>query len=52
MMMLMMKMIIFPEKYDLVGKLLKPGEEPTNYSDEEQDDTDNSTNTSTDKKDN
>jgi len=23
------------EKYDVVGKLLKPGEEPTNYSDEE-----------------
>lgn len=39
----------FPEKYELVGRLLKPGEEPTNYSDEEQDDTDNSTAT-TDKK--
>ncbi|KAK9870347.1 hypothetical protein WA026_006432 [Henosepilachna vigintioctopunctata] len=25
----------FKDKYDLVGKLLKPGEEPTNYSDEE-----------------
>ncbi|RZB40663.1 membrane-associated progesterone receptor component 1 [Asbolus verrucosus] len=25
----------FKEKYDLVGKLLKPGEQPTNYSDEE-----------------
>ncbi|XP_045480036.1 membrane-associated progesterone receptor component 1-like [Harmonia axyridis] len=25
----------FKEKYELVGKLLKPGEEPTNYSDEE-----------------
>jgi len=23
------------EKYDVVGKLLKPGEEPSNYSDEE-----------------
>ena len=23
------------EKYDYVGKLLKPGEEPTEYSDEE-----------------
>ena len=23
------------EKYDFVGKLLKPGEEPTEYSDEE-----------------
>lgn len=31
------------EKYDLVGKLLKPGEEPTNYSDEEPEETDNST---------
>lgn len=25
----------FKEKYDYVGKLLKPGEAPTNYSDEE-----------------
>nr|CAI5836701.1 unnamed protein product [Callosobruchus analis] len=25
----------FKEKYDFVGRLLKPGEEPTNYSDEE-----------------
>ncbi|XP_047370393.1 membrane-associated progesterone receptor component 1-like [Vespa velutina] len=25
----------FKERYDYVGKLLKPGEEPTNYSDEE-----------------
>lgn len=33
----------FPEKYDLVGRLLKPGEEPINYSDEEQEDTDTST---------
>lgn len=24
-----------PERYDYVGKLLKPGEAPTNYSDEE-----------------
>lgn len=23
------------EKYDFVGRLLRPGEEPTNYSDEE-----------------
>ncbi|CAH0717432.1 unnamed protein product, partial [Brenthis ino] len=30
----------FREKYDLVGKLLKPGEEPTNYSDEETEETD------------
>lgn len=27
--------IYFVEKYDLVGKLLKPGEKPTSYSDEE-----------------
>ncbi|XP_065158705.1 membrane-associated progesterone receptor component 1 [Atheta coriaria] len=26
----------FKEKYDRVGKLLKPGEQPTNYSDEEE----------------
>ncbi|XP_049865416.1 membrane-associated progesterone receptor component 1-like [Pectinophora gossypiella] len=32
----------FREKYDLVGRLLKPGEEPTNYSDEEAEETDNS----------
>ncbi|KAJ8986075.1 hypothetical protein NQ317_003369 [Molorchus minor] len=25
----------FKEKYELVGRLLKPGEQPTNYSDEE-----------------
>ncbi|CRL02334.1 CLUMA_CG015098, isoform A [Clunio marinus] len=25
----------FKEKYDLVGRLLKPGEQPTNYSDED-----------------
>jgi len=25
----------FKEKYELVGKLLKPGEQPTNYSDED-----------------
>ncbi|KAI5641888.1 cytochrome b5-like heme/Steroid binding domain-containing protein [Phthorimaea operculella] len=37
----------FREKYDLVGKLLKPGEEPTNYSDEETEETDTS---QTDKK--
>lgn len=24
------------EKYDYVGKLLRPGEEPTNYSEEEE----------------
>ncbi|KAJ3658201.1 hypothetical protein Zmor_009955 [Zophobas morio] len=29
----------FKEKYDLVGKLLKPGEQPTNYSDDEEDET-------------
>uniref|UniRef100_A0A0A9YFT6 Membrane-associated progesterone receptor component 2 n=1 Tax=Lygus hesperus TaxID=30085 RepID=A0A0A9YFT6_LYGHE len=27
----------FTERYDYVGKLLKPGQEPTNYSDEEED---------------
>lgn len=27
----------FKEKYDLVGRLLKPGEQPTNYSDEDED---------------
>ncbi|XP_021919132.1 membrane-associated progesterone receptor component 1 [Zootermopsis nevadensis] len=26
----------FKERYDYVGRLLKPGEEPTNYSDEEE----------------
>lgn len=25
----------FPEKYEYIGKLLKPGEQPTEYSDEE-----------------
>ncbi|XP_068627646.1 membrane-associated progesterone receptor component 1-like [Battus philenor] len=30
----------FREKYELVGKLLKPGEEPTSYSDEELEETD------------
>ncbi|XP_037967852.2 membrane-associated progesterone receptor component 2 [Plutella xylostella] len=40
----------FREKYDLVGKLLKPGEEPTNYSDEEPEDTDTSAANTTDKK--
>jgi membrane-associated progesterone receptor component len=29
-------MFVFAEKYDYVGRLLKPGEEPTNYSDEEE----------------
>ncbi|XP_063635917.1 membrane-associated progesterone receptor component 1-like [Cydia splendana] len=42
----------FREKYDLVGRLLKPGEEPTNYSDEEGDETDPSTANSVDKKEN
>jgi len=28
--------VFFPEKYDYVGRLLKPGEEPTNYSEEEE----------------
>lgn len=32
-----LNLIIFPftEKYDYVGRLLRPGEKPTNYSDEE-----------------
>lgn len=29
--------LFFLEKYDLVGRLLKNGEEPTSYSDEEDD---------------
>ena len=29
------KLYYFTEKYEFVGKLLKPGEEPNNYSDEE-----------------
>lgn len=37
----------FREKYELVGRLLKPGEEPRNYSDEEPEDTDTSANTPT-----
>ncbi|XP_023939182.1 membrane-associated progesterone receptor component 1 [Bicyclus anynana] len=41
----------FREKYELVGKLLKPGEEPTNYSDEEPEETDNSTSNQDEKKD-
>lgn len=28
--------LIFLEKYDYVGRLLKPGEAPNNYSDEEE----------------
>jgi len=27
---------VFSEKYDYVGRLLRPGEEPTNYSEEEE----------------
>jgi membrane-associated progesterone receptor component len=26
----------FNERYPVIGKLLKPGEEPTNYSDDEE----------------
>lgn len=26
----------FTEKYDYIGKLLKPGEEPTEYTDDEE----------------
>ncbi|RVE41871.1 hypothetical protein evm_013479 [Chilo suppressalis] len=40
----------FREKYELVGRLLKPGEEPTNYSDEETEDTDSPASTPADKK--
>ncbi|XP_038213171.1 membrane-associated progesterone receptor component 1-like [Zerene cesonia] len=40
----------FREKYDLVGRLLKPGEEPTNYSDEETEEAEISTNNPLDKK--
>lgn len=29
------ELFIVIEKYDYVGRLLKPGEQPTNYSDEE-----------------
>lgn len=28
--------LVFSEKYDYVGRLLRPGEEPTNYSEEEE----------------
>lgn len=35
------KIILFiTEKYDLVGRLLRPGEEPTNYSEEEDEEKD------------
>ncbi|XP_026745738.1 membrane-associated progesterone receptor component 2-like [Trichoplusia ni] len=40
----------FREKYDLVGRLLKPGEEPINYSDEEPEETDTSTPTPVEEK--
>lgn len=40
----------FSEKYTLVGKLLKPGEEATSYSDMEDDDEEASNNESADKK--
>lgn len=33
----------FAEKYHYVGRLLKPGEEPTDYSDEEEPSQDQST---------
>lgn len=33
---LIFSFFILIEKYDYVGRLLKPGEEPTNYSDEEE----------------
>lgn len=28
--------LCFAEKYDYIGKLLKPGEEPTEYTDDEE----------------
>lgn len=34
---LYLKYIYILEKYDLVGKLLRKGEQPTNYDDEEED---------------
>lgn len=34
-MLLFILCFLFAEKYELVGRLLKPGEEPTSYSDEE-----------------
>ena len=43
----------FSEKYELVGKLLRPGEEPTSYSDDEELDEESAKNTnssSSDKK--
>ncbi|CAG4988071.1 unnamed protein product [Parnassius apollo] len=40
----------FREKYDLVGRLLKPGEEPTSYSDEELEEADHSASTPDEKK--
>lgn len=40
----------FKEKYDLVGKLLKPGEEPTNYSDEDVEEPEASANTTPEEK--
>lgn len=33
------KNICFSEKYDYVGKLLKPGENHSNYSDDEEEET-------------
>lgn len=37
-----------PERYDYVGKLLKPGEAPTNYSDEEDEGSQQETETKSD----
>jgi membrane-associated progesterone receptor component len=33
---------LFPEKYDYVGRLLKPGEQPRDYSDTEDEQGDDS----------
>lgn len=34
---MLQKPLLFAEKYEFVGRLLRPGEQPTNYSDEEDD---------------
>lgn len=40
----------FKEKYELVGRLLKPGEQPTNYSDEDDEPTGSSDKSGTEEK--
>lgn len=34
-MVLIVLLVFLPEKYDYVGRLLKPGDEPSEYTDEE-----------------